>query len=154
MKRVVLAALLALLAVTKVSAQDYDWALGVRLGDNMSGLSAKKSITASSKIEGVIAFPYSQGINIMGLYQKYMPVIDNGFHLYYGFGAHIGSERYKDHGEYHTGTFFGADGVVGLEYKLYEAPLAFSIDYKPAINLVGHKTLDLAGFAFGIRFTF
>ena len=153
MKRVVLAAILALFVVDRVNAQDYDWALGVRLGDNMSGFSAKKSITTSSKIEGVIAFPYSQGINIMGLYQKYMPVIDNGFHFYYGFGAHIGNERYRKHGECHSGASLGADGVVGLEYKLFEVPLAFSIDYKPALNLVGHNTLNLAGFALSIRLT-
>ena len=154
MKRVVLVAVLTLLTIVRVSAQDYDWALGVRLGDNMSGFSAKKSITASSKIEGIVAFPYLQGISITGLYQKYMPVIDAGFHLYYGFGAHLGNEKYKKHDENHSGICVGVDGVVGLEYKLFEAPLAFSLDYKPAINLMGHKFLDLAGFALGIRFTF
>jgi hypothetical protein len=39
-------------------------------------------------------------------------------------------------------TFFGAQGVVGLDYKFASIPINISLDWKPELNLVSEITLN------------
>ena len=64
-------------------------------------------------------------------------------------GVNIGS---WDH---HEGKFtFGINGIVGLEYKVASIPLAFSLDYKPNLNVIGKTGFHAADFGLGIKVTF
>ena len=135
-------------AINTGFAQDYDWAVGVRAGGTNSGLTVKHKMNSSSAVEGVLSIPYDAGFIFTGLYEVYMPVIGDGFNLYYGGGAHVGVlgnvDRFR----------LGIDGVVGLEYKIPEVPIAFSLEYKPALDIISHTQFHYTDFALGIKFAF
>jgi hypothetical protein len=73
-----------------------------------------------------------------------------------GAGAHIGfwngrynpwwDEKVESH------AVFGIDGQIGLEYTFNEIPLNLSVDWKPAINLVGSSNFWGDEFGLSIRY--
>lgn len=146
MKKILALTALLCLAVTLVSAQNYNWAIGARLGTTMSGVSVKHNLNASNAIEGVLSVPYNNGFNVLGLYERHIPIISEGFNFYYGAGAHLGA--------YNHDFMLGIDGVVGMEYKFNEVPLALSVDYKPAFNIFENTGFRMLDFSFGIKVTF
>lgn len=119
-----------------VAAQNYNWAIGVRGGAQTSGISTKINFNPTNSLELILDLAH--GVNGYALAQWNIPVIAQGFNFYYGAGAHIG--QWKKHG-YHKFTF-GIDGMIGLEYKIQNIPLVLSVDYKPALNLIG-QTIPL-----------
>lgn len=142
-KFLVMAALMV--ATLSVSAQDYNWAVGVR-GGGFSGVTVKKN-TGNNAIEAGISF-YGGGLAVDAVYEWQQPVIGEGFHLYYGVGAYTNM----------IANYFGlgAEGVVGLEYRLpIDFPLAISLDYRPGINLIGGAVGFWGGnFGFGVKYCF
>ena len=146
MKKLVLLIAFAIASFTAASAQDYNWGVGVRLGGDTGGASGKYKFNAVNAFEGILATPWKNGFTLTALYQRYIPVIGNGFHFYYGVGAHVGSWARK--------FALGVDGIIGLEYKLRDVPLAFSLDYKPAFNIIEKPKFYFADLALGIRVTF
>ena len=70
-----------------------------------------------------------------GLYEWTQPVINNDFNLYYGVGGHLGAAANK--------FAIGIDAIVGLEYKIPNAPIAFSLDYKPSVNFMNLNAYGL-----------
>ena len=135
-------------AITAGFAQDYNWSIGARGGGVASGLEVKYKMNASTGVAGILSIPYDNGFIVTGLYEKYVPVITEGFNLYYGAGAHIGSWGYDD-------SFrFGIDGIVGLEYKIPEVPIAFAVDYKPALDIVSRTKFHAADFGLSVKFVF
>ena len=148
MKKIaVLLTILSLTAVTGLSAQNYNWAIGVRGGVTASGITVRHNFDPVNSIEGMLDF--AQGFNVYALYERNVPVIASGFNFYYGAGVNIGS---WDH---HEGKFtFGINGIVGLEYKVASIPLAFSLDYKPNRNVIGKTGFHAADFGLGIKVTF
>ena len=105
----------ALWAVTGLSAQNYQCAVGVRGGVTATGLSVRYHFDPVNALEGMLDF--AQGFNIYALYERTIPVIGEGFEFYYGAGANLGSWDYDD-GEF----TFGVNGIIGLEYKIREFP--------------------------------
>ena len=134
-------------AATSLRAQNYSWAVGVRGGITASGITVRHNFNPSNAIEGIVDF--AQGFNLYALYERNVPVIGNGFNFFYGVGGNIGSWGYSD------GDFaLGVDGIVGLEYHLPTVPLAFSIDYKPNLNLFEETKFHALDFGLGIKVTF
>lgn len=157
MKKFLIAAVLCLAAIG-AQAQDYNWALGLRGGGNCSGVTLKHILSDFNAIE--VSFDYwypkdnmVRGEGITALYEWNAPIFTNGFLLYYGFGAHAGSRTItKDTGN--VGRLgLGADGVVGIEYKLYNLPFAFSLDYRPFFNLFPFTTF-FANVGVGVKVCF
>lgn len=146
MKKIIVVCAALLCFAATAGAQDYSWAAGVRLGGEMGGLSVKHKFNTTSAIEGILAMPWDDGFVVTALYERHVPVIGRGFSLYYGGGGHVGGWKHK--------FAFGVDGIVGLEYHVPDAPIAFSIDYKPVFNIVERTKFYLADFALGIKFTF
>ena len=76
-----------------------------------------------------------------------------GLKWYIGPGAHIGFYDYYNNNNHIDGTYFGIDGVLGLDYKFTGAPINISIDWQPSFEFG-----DYVGFAsrggLGIRYTF
>lgn len=150
MKKFLFLLVATIFTTSMVSAQNYNWAIGARLGGQTSGLSVKYNLDAANTIEGVIGIPYDGGFNLLGLYERNIPVITEGFNFYYGAGVHLGSWN-----RHHNSDFvFGIDGIVGLEYKIKSIPLALSVDYKPALNIIGHTGFYWGDVALGIKITF
>ena len=48
----------------------------------------------------------------------------------------------------------GVDGVAGLEYSFRKIPLAFSVDYKPSLDVVRDLKLRWDNFGLGIKIIF
>lgn len=141
-------------------AQDYQTAVGLKFGGYENGLSIKYFSSSNVSLEGILGFR-SHGVVITGLYelnQEAFNVADLKF--YYGAGAHIGSEGAGVYHSYGTDRVYdethlllGIDGVVGLEYKFPEAPIAVSLDLDPRIELATGPFVDIAP-GLGLKYTF
>ena len=133
-----------MVATLSVSAQDYNWAVGLR-GGGFSGLTGKKNM-GTTAIEAGLSL-YGGGLAIDGVYEWQKPVITDGMHLYYGAGAYVNVTK---------GYFgLGAEGVVGLEYRIpINFPLAVSLDYRPGINLLGGVHFWGGNFGLGVKYCF
>ena len=124
----------------------YDYAIGIRSGGT-SGLTLKKNYGPTA-IEGIIGF-WHDGFSVTGLWEKNrMAFNEPGLNWVYGVGGHIAI--YGDDFDGHSGPAWydhphdlddgglglGIDGIVGLEYKIPEAPIAFGINFKPFLEVV------------------
>lgn len=131
-----------------ISQTNYKTAIGIRAGET-SGLTVKQFVGSSTAIEGIFG-AWRYGFSVTGLFEKYVPAFNtNGLNWYYGAGGHVSFRNsyydryyyYKNHNVYvenyyyNGGIGLGIDGVVGLEYKLNTAPIAFSFDFKPFLEI-------------------
>lgn len=135
-----------LVATLTVSAQDYNWAVGIRSwGIDGASLTGKK-ILGSNAIEAGLSYHNGFG-GVDAVYEWQEPVIAEGFHLYYGAGAYVNLAK-KYFG-------LGAEVVVGLEYRIpINFPLAVSLDYRPALNLIGGFDPNFWNFGIGLKYCF
>ena len=159
---------ICLLTVSSVSiAQPYSTGLGVRLGGLSNGLTVKHFTGTNGALEGILGFSHSSFF-ITGLYEWHQPFGSTpGLAWYYGGGGHIAFysadshhffHKHHDHPhwihdhEHESETGLGLDLILGLEYKLQRAPVAFSLDLKPRLEITpgfhGHRDGGLS-----IRFT-
>ena len=135
-----------LVATLTVSAQDYNWAVGVRTwGIEGGSLTAKKTLGSNAIEAGLVLRSGLVGVD--AAYEWQEPIIGEGFHLYYGAGAYVNLAK-KYFG-------LGAEAVVGLEYRVpINFPLAVSLDYRPAINLIGGVEGNFWNFGLGLKYCF
>lgn len=158
MKKIILIIALSLAAVTAASAQDYNWAIGLRGGGMASGLTVKHKVSEGRALEFTGNYWYAgRGAILTGLMEWNTPVITDGFNLYYGIGAHLGSGVYDNNGTATAKFIVGVDAVVGLEYKVPRAPIAFSLDYRPFLHILSteaSKMLGLYDIGLGVKFCF
>lgn len=130
--------------VSTASYGQYNVAVGLRAGET-SGLTIKGFTGSGAALEGILGM-WSHGFSATLLYEVHTPVFNtDGFNLYYGGGGHVaffagdhhwyryGKRKYHYYDD-HDGMGLGIDGVVGLEYKIPKAPIAFSLDLKPYIE--------------------
>lgn len=166
MKQKFIISLIALIAVTTLSAQDISKnALGLRLGDN-DGFGAEVSYQArlspNNRLELGLGWRDGKnydGFKVTGIYQ-WVWNIEGGFNWYAGLGGGLGSysfnnDRDNDRDDY-TDTFVFAAGDIGIEYN-FDFPLLISLDFRPEIGFGdGHynnNDLDL-DIALGLRYQF
>lgn len=170
-----LAVALSVMLCLRLSAQekthygtgyDYKNTIGFRIGET-SGISYKHIFNKGNAFEGILsAWPYTIGLT--GLYEKHLPTSVPGLKWYFGGGAHfnIGSSKtrvyygynsdYKTTYVYRTNAFAtGIDGIIGVEYKFKQIPLALSTDIKPftEINDYGNVYLSVDP-SIGVKFTY
>jgi hypothetical protein len=91
------------------------------------------------------------------LYEIHNPAFDiDRLNWYYGVGGHIGfwDGKYDDRFDAGNNTVIGIDGILGLEYNFKEIPFNLSLDWKPALNLVGSSGFWGDGGAISIRYIF
>lgn len=143
-KRTLLFALMFSFSIAAMA--QYDYAIGVRSGGT-SGITLKKNYGPSA-VEGIIGF-WHDGVSVTGLWEKNrMAFGEPGLNWIYGVGGHVsiygndfdgrGGPAWYNHPHHaDDGDLgLGIDGVVGLEYKIPEAPIAFGIDFKPFLEVV------------------
>ncbi|MGV8880002.1 MAG: hypothetical protein ACOH2A_13335 [Sphingobacteriaceae bacterium] len=162
MKNLFLSALLfiGLVSIQKsAQAQDYNTAIGLKFGGYENGLSIKHFTSKDVALEGILGFR-QKGIVITGLWEKHQTAFNLAdLKFYYGFGAHIGSVgRYKrfngDNETYGVNKLLlGADGILGLEYVIPNAPIGISLDLNPRVELASGTFFDLAP-GLGLKYTF
>ncbi len=145
-------------ALNMAAKAQYKLGIGARLNYGY-GLSIKYKMTPKKAFEGIV-YSRWQGVNLTGLYEIHASAFQiPNWRWYYGAGGHIGFWKnngrkkgnpwFDDNGNY---TVIGADGILGLEYTLREIPLNLSLDWKPALNLIGHQGVWLDDVAVSVRF--
>ena len=118
MKKYLVIALLCLFSLG-AKAQDYNWAIGVRGGGNDSGVTLKHILSDYNALEFTYNFQYPRDRMLRAsvfslLYEWNQPVINDGFLLYYGLGAHIGAATMtKEDSDNYGSMVLGVAGVVG-----------------------------------------
>ncbi|UTA69623.1 hypothetical protein [Emticicia sp. 21SJ11W-3] len=158
MRKLFLLTGLIIFSITAATAQsDYKTGVGLRLNYGY-GLSIKHNMSERKAIEGIV-YTRWRGINITGLYEIHAPAFQTaGWRWYYGVGGHVGvwgnggqyGNPWFDNNDSHA--IVGADGILGLEYTFREIPLNLSVDWKPAINVIGYQGLWLDDIALTARF--
>jgi hypothetical protein len=150
-----------LLFSKRADAQDYKTAVGIKFGGYENGPSVKYFMNSNTALEGILGIR-NHGAVLTGLYELHQPIFNTPLlKLYYGFGAHLGSvgkgvyKRFgSDDNVYNDShILLGADAVLGLEYKLPDAPIALSLDLDPRLELATGPFFDLAP-GLGIKYTF
>ena len=160
----------------------YSTGIGLRGGGYSSGLTIKHFMSGKNgvAIEALVTTEYAaRGARLTLLGEKHLPVSDlKGLQFYYGAGFHAGSYRGRyyfadrryyrtDNGNvyflksnkagyyYDDNTYvaFGADLIVGLEYKLQDLPFVVGVDYKPYFEVFNGYTGFYNDAAVSLRFT-
>ena len=159
MKKILVVLLLAGSAfITEASAQDYKTALGVRLSSanamQNNSISFKQFITERSAIEAL--FTFGDPLALGAMLEIYKPLQAEGLSYFYGGGGYIAFVKNLNVTTQKETTTpnFGAQGVIGLDYKFNNIPLNISLDWKPELNLVDDINFEPAAIGFTARFTF
>jgi hypothetical protein len=160
MKKIILSTLLitGIFCYSTVQAQDYQTALGVRLSSSSAmvnnSISIKHFISEKSAIEGLLSF--GDPLAIGALYELHKPLAASGLTYFYGAGGYIAFLKKVNTNTNKTTTDpnFGAQGVLGLDYKFNNIPLNISIDWKPELNIVSDINFEPAAIGFTARFCF
>jgi len=155
--RKLLISLLIVAAALTAEAQDYQTGIGFR-GGLSNGLTVKHFIKSDVALEGLLTARW-QGFNITGLYEWHAPAFSApGLYWYYGAGAHLGFwEGYSKHPWFKDDknySVLGIDGIIGIEYNIGEIPFNISLDWKPALNIIGHTNFWGDELAFSVRYVF
>lgn len=114
----------SLKAQKKTSGTGYTTAFGAKFYP--SAFTIKQKIGRDLKVEGLVYF--WNGARITGLIESYLYIQGlPGLTWYVGPGAHI---QFSNKNTY----YFGIDGVIGLDWKIKNAPLNFSLDWQPSFD--------------------
>ena len=155
-----------LLMINTSYSQNYTQAIGFR-GGYTSGVTYRQYIDDNEALEGIISWK-TKGLIISVIKQFSEPYsFDFSDHLFvcYGYGGHFGY-KYSDHYNSFFGRFnyqskkispiVGMDGYLGLEYRIYELPFIFGIDYKPFFEFSTRQyfRLQLGDVAFAVKYRF
>lgn len=139
----------------------YTTAIGVR-GLGTSGLSIKHFTRNHRAIEGIVGF-YPDAFSVTVLLENHVNAFDQaGLNWYYGFGGHLAtqtdweySENYRGYRRADGDFGIGVDGIVGIEYKINEIPIAISMDVKPFLEVTTTGNAYLAvDPGLGVKLTF
>lgn len=160
MKKILLAFLFpaALFLTHSLSAQQYKTGLGVRLSSSPAmvnnSISLKHFLSETSAIEAL--FSFGDPLSLGALYEIHKPFSTTGIQWFYGAGGYIGFVKEYDpvKNEHETDVNFGAQGVLGLDYKFVNLPLNLSLDWKPELNIVSDINFEPAAIGLTARFTF
>ena len=146
-----------LFLVYSASAQEnqtYEHAIGIKFPAGFA-ISYKQFVTDYNNIEGEALFG-SNSFRAVGLYEFNFDIQGiSGLRWYVGPGAHIGFWNHNNDQQKKTSSAgFGIDGVLGLDYKVADYPINVSLDWQPAVDIIGSSGFTPAYGGIGIRYTF
>lgn len=154
MKKIIALLVICSVITISVNAQSmgrtYKTALGVKVWDG-GGISFKTFVAPTNALE-LIGYFNRYRTQVTGLYEIHGDITGAaGLKWYVGPGAHI---AFYNNNKYTYGTVAGLDGVLGLDYKVNNAPLNLSIDWQPSFEFgSGLRFWGNRG-GLGIRYTF
>ena len=128
------------------STQDYKMALGVRFSSADAAvnhsISFKYFLSEKTAVETLFSFgdPFAIGL----LVEKHKPILSNKFKWFYGAGGYVGFGGTRK---------VGAQGILGMDYKVSSLPLNFSLDWKPELNFYSEFSFEPAAVGLSARFT-
>lgn len=154
MKKLLITSLLVLIVSVVGYSQAYRTGIGVRLG-NSNGVTVKHFISNQGALEGILSTRWG-GFNFTGMYEhQYQIGSVQNFYWFIGAGGHAGvwdgdpNPWFEDNNDH---VVIGADGIIGMEYTLKNAPLNFGLDWKPSINLIEDTGFWGDEFGLSVRF--
>ncbi|UOQ54975.1 hypothetical protein [Hymenobacter cellulosivorans] len=162
------------------SSSGYSTGIGLRGGGYSSGLTIKHFLSGKNGValEALVTTEYkARGARLTLLGEKHKAISDvKGLQFYYGAGFHLGAYQgryYFDDVRYYryhkkdsyvvyrryvaddaTYVAFGADLILGLEYKMEDLPFVVGVDYKPYFEVFNGYTGFYNDAAVSLRFTF
>jgi hypothetical protein len=148
----------SILFVGTSSAQTYKTGLGIRLSSAPAmvnnSISVKHFLNEHAAIEAL--FSFGDPLSLGALYEIHKPFSAEGIRWYYGGGGYVGfvKEYNVNKNRNETNANFGAQGVLGLDYKFTNIPLNLALDWKPELNIVSDINFEPAAVGFTARFTF
>ncbi|MEM7368443.1 MAG: hypothetical protein AAF587_07550 [Bacteroidota bacterium] len=124
-----------LVSFSAIQAQDYSFSVGARIGSER-GLTIKHVYDSPIATEGMLVH-HKDGIHLIGLaeYQFSLGRHSDSY-LFFGLGGHVGYQDLLSESKSPV-PMAGVDGILGFEYVFPNAPLVFSIDMKPQLELLG-----------------
>jgi len=135
------------------NGSSYNTALGVKFYPG--GITLKHFFTGTSNAGELIGYFWNHGFRITGLYEIHGNFNGApGLRWYVGPGAHIGFYDYYNRNNHIDGTYFGVDGVLGLDYKFNGAPINMSIDWQPSFEFGDYVGFVGSWGGIAIRYTF
>ena len=152
---VILIVLLMLGTQMKVLAQNepvaptpiYKMAVGVRLSNSdpavNNSISFKYFLTERTAVEALLSFGDPVAIGV--LLEKHTALGPSGLSWLIGGGAYIGFSGTRN---------VGAQGIIGLDYKISTLPLNLTLDWKPELNLASEFSFEPSAIGVSARFTF
>lgn len=141
-----------------VVSDKYKTAIGIRLSNNIpvvgNAITLKHFINDKTAIEGL--FSFGDPLSFGALLEIHTPFSTPGLQWFYGGGAYLGFGKEFDVNKNRdvNKTYFGGQGVVGLDYKFASIPVNISLDWKPELNIVPDINFEPAAIGFSARFTF
>lgn len=120
----------------------YRGAIGIRAGSESTtcGVTGKFFVSQHGALEAILTYAY-RGVAGTLLFEQHLPLFGiKEFQMYYGAGAHVYAKSgYDNYTEVNSrtlvyedgGAAYGADAIIGLEYKFTAIPVAVSLDLKP-----------------------
>ncbi|MEM6321322.1 MAG: hypothetical protein AAF960_26930 [Bacteroidota bacterium] len=148
--------LVCLFAVTS-QAQNYQSAIGARLGSPLS-VTYKTFLNESSALEAYGGFRSFSGyswFSVAGAYQIHKPLTSeiDGLNYYFGGGAAAFFWSYDLGFDGGASTSFGLQGYLGLDYTFADSPINITVDWVPTIFLNGFGSGFGAGYgSLGVRY--
>lgn len=159
MKKIIVTLLLmAGIAISASAQQPYKTALGVRLSSSNAlvnnAVTVKHFLNDKMAVEGLLSF--GDPLALGGLIELHQPLSSQGLSWYYGGGAYLAFIKTVNVNTQKTSSDpnFGAQGVIGLDYKFNNIPLNIALDWKPELNIVSNINFEPAAIGFTARFTF
>ncbi|MBO5844385.1 MAG: hypothetical protein J6Q96_05920 [Bacteroidales bacterium] len=139
-------AVLTILPLSNVKAQN--WGVGL-VGGFDYGVQVKKYMGGNAlDFRGHL---HNHGFQVAGLYE-WNHDLGSNFTLYYGVGAGLGT--WKVTPDHDMGFGLDIEAIVGVEWQIPGVPLALSLDYRPAFEILPETSFYAKGFAFGIKYLF
>jgi hypothetical protein len=169
MKSFIITIILVSFVCIQVRTQEYKNAISGRIGLS-SGFTYQRMVDDFRGYKGMLSFR-DGGIQLTALLESYRPLylkFTDKMYYYTGMGAHIGYTMHPPQrsfvanpfrSSYRYGNFapvIGLDAIIGLEFRLDRAPLAFCLDAKPFFELFGQNIFRLSIFdiGFSMKYTF
>lgn len=165
MKRILFLAVF-FLAITGVSAQGFKQAAGIRAGWINPGIEYRYYTSEMHSLRALLSVR-DRGVQLHALTEFYQyDLFPFSYQLvfFYGAGLHFGFQSW-DETKFQGSTRFdetrrsllaGIDGVVGVEYLFYEAPVKVGLEVKPFVDVFGRYGFDvrLLDFALTVKYLF
>ena len=160
MKKTIIAAIL-IISVAQLRAQEvqissapYKQAIGLKFPGGFS-VTYKKFVTDIHSIEAQLT-SWNKGFRLSGLYEfNFYTFKDvDGLSWFVGPGVHVGFWKQQYTKDYNSQADLGIDGILGLDYKFKDIPINVSLDWEPAVTLVGTTGFTPIYGGLAVRYTF
>ncbi len=131
----------------KVNAQDYRFALGLRLSNSTptlnNSITGKYFVSDQKAVEGMLSFGSKFALG--ALLEMHKPLNVEGLTWMYGAGVYAGVLEKE--------VYIGPTGILGLDYKFNVVPINLSLDWKPELDITPAINFIPDAFALSVRFT-